>query len=83
MVKKVAQTPAAKSALKPLYLHNAERERAWFDMLALPDLSVRPNGIACPECYSELQDAYPVILHYPPRFSVSCSVCGWRGGRVA
>ena len=45
----------------------------------------RPNGIACPECGSELLDtdtAQP-LSSSPPRLAIHCEHCRFRGYRVA
>jgi DNA-directed RNA polymerase subunit RPC12/RpoP len=41
------------------------------------------NGIACPECESELYDTDDMTLaSNPPQKNVRCKNCGFRGYRV-
>lgn len=44
-----------------------------------------PNGIACPECGSQLWDSNPsvLVLTKPPRVHIHCPACGFSGSRVA
>lgn len=44
-----------------------------------------PNGIECPNCKTELMDTNPmaVLLVYPPRVSIHCPKCGFKGTRLA
>lgn len=43
-----------------------------------------PNGIACPECGSELSDANDglMLTSDPPQVRVICPCCHWAGNRV-
>lgn len=42
----------------------------------------RPNGIACPKCGCCLLDSNEFILFsHPPKASVHCGNCHWRGVR--
>jgi hypothetical protein len=43
------------------------------------------NGIACPECGSELIDSNPLLelASYPPQKNVNCSKCDYVGCRLA
>lgn len=43
------------------------------------------NGIACPKCGKELYDSAPAMLlaSNPPKKSVHCGACGYRGMRLA
>jgi hypothetical protein len=69
--------------LKSLKDHNKERlESYWRDM---GDDSPVPNGISCPECEKELMDTNPltVLLTYPPKKSIHCESCGYKGYRVS
>ena len=42
------------------------------------------NGIACPECNSELYDSDPmkVLLTYPAKKAVHCDCCEYKGYRL-
>ena len=62
--------------------HNRNR-RKFYDGFLNSD--PRPNGIACPECGSELMDSDPHILltSIPPRKSVHCPNCGYTGSRIS
>ena len=66
--------------LKTLDEHNAEYMSYHRTMF-----SDRPqkNGIACPECGSELFDTNPMITltTFPARKSVHCD-CGYKGSRI-
>lgn len=44
----------------------------------------KPNGIECPRCGAELLDSTPMIVlaSYPPKKSVHCAKCDYRGYRV-
>ena len=44
-----------------------------------------PNGIACPNCGSELLDTNPMVTltSYPPKKNVNCSECEYVGYRIA
>lgn len=43
------------------------------------------TGIACPECGSELIDSNPhsILVSWPPKKTVHCSKCGYKGDRIA
>jgi hypothetical protein len=43
------------------------------------------NGIACPECGSELIDSQPMmtLTSYPPQKSTSCENCDYTGYRLS
>lgn len=43
------------------------------------------NGIACPECESELMDSNPsvTLTSHPPQKNTKCSVCEYTGYRLA
>ena len=45
----------------------------------------RLNGIACPDCGSELFDSDPryTLASNPPQKNVHCDECGFRGYRIA
>ena len=45
----------------------------------------RPNGIACPQCGSEMLDSQPgmTLTSNPPQKNVHCPKCGYAGYRVA
>lgn len=45
----------------------------------------RPNGIACPQCGTELWDSNPMITltSNPPQKNIHCPACGYRGYRIA
>ena len=42
------------------------------------------NGIACPDCGSELIDSNPSICltSHPPQYRIHCSACGYTGTRL-
>ena len=44
----------------------------------------RPNGIACPECGTELLDSHPMmqLASNPPQKNVNCPKCEYAGYRV-
>lgn len=68
---------------KPLISLQAfnETNRQKFDLSNKPI----PNGIACPECGTELLDSSPLITlnSLPPKKNVHCPQCGWESYRVA
>lgn len=65
--------------LKTLEQYNKER----FEALKASE-KVRPNGIACPRCNSEMVDSGDSILtSLPPQMKVDCPACGYRGYRLA
>ena len=41
------------------------------------------NGIACPDCGSEMIDSNPLICltSHPPQYRIHCSACGYTGTR--
>lgn len=43
-----------------------------------------PNGIACPECGSELVDSTPglVLTSWPAQYRVHCQSCNYTGTRL-
>ena len=43
------------------------------------------NGIACPQCKTELEDSNPAIslMSNPPQKNIHCPSCGWAGFRIA
>lgn len=45
----------------------------------------RPNGIACPQCGSELWDSSPhiTLTSSPPQKNIHCPACGYYGYRIA
>lgn len=68
--------------LKDLGEHNAEASSIqWASMIDSPIL----NGIACPECTSELYDSSPMrtLTSMPAQKNVHCSDCDYVGYRVA
>lgn len=42
------------------------------------------NGIACPDCGSELLDINPnvVAMSLPPQYRIECSRCSYKGYRL-
>lgn len=48
-------------------------------------LAPQPNGIACPQCGTELLDSNPKILltTNPPRKNIHCPKCGYNVLRIA
>ena len=52
---------------------------------SLNNNSPKPNGIACPECGSELMDSQPMMIlaSNPPQKNVHCSSCDYNGYRIA
>lgn len=44
-----------------------------------------PNGIACPDCGSELMDTYGgfVALSVPPKRAVHCPICNFNSFRLS
>lgn len=69
-----------KPPLKSLEEHNAER-RAAYQAASAP----RPNGIACPECGTELLDSNPMVVltTNPAKIQVRCQFCDYYGERLA
>ena len=61
--------------LKSLKAHNNKREN---------QPKFVNNGFACPDCGNELIDLnpYEILASYPPKKSVSCSDCGYKGYRT-
>ena len=41
------------------------------------------NGLGCPKCSEELLDSSPnyILTSNPPKLSVHCEACGYRGYR--
>jgi DNA-directed RNA polymerase subunit RPC12/RpoP len=39
------------------------------------------NGIACPNCGSELFDTGVELLSYPPQYKIFCRECNYKGSR--
>lgn len=39
------------------------------------------NGIACPNCGSELFDTDLSLLSYPPQYKIFCRNCNYKGTR--
>lgn len=72
-----------KRGLKALRKWNDERYLYW---RTPSSRAPRLNGIACPDCGSELVDKNPEVMRpsNPPRFDVNCSAedCHWHGARV-
>ena len=68
--------------LVPLDEHN-EKAQALHDASRL-NLGPRPNGLACPQCGSELADSNPwmSMMSNPPKYAVECSHCSFRGTRL-
>lgn len=66
--------------MKTLKEHNDEAWKAW--SMANRE-EAKPNGISCPECFSELVDLKGVrLLSIPPQCHVLCPNCGYKGFRV-
>ena len=67
--------------LKTLEEFNAERKKLY--SLGIPEPC--RNGIACPDCGSELWDSNPsaTLLSNPPQKDIHCSMCNYRGTRLA
>jgi hypothetical protein len=40
------------------------------------------NGIACPDCGSELFDLGVSLHHYPPKYRIFCKNCNYKGTRL-
>lgn len=68
--------------LKTLDEHNTEYMQYH---TAMYDNRPQKNGIACPNCESELFDSDPfmTLTSNPPKKSVHCENCGYRGYRIA
>jgi len=53
--------------------------------LAIGTVSFEPvkNGIACPECNTELMDSQPcvVLLSSPVQYKIHCPFCDYKGYR--
>lgn len=62
---------------------NKERIKQYEDLKRLRDPC--PNGIACPECNSELWDSNPsmTLASNPPKKHIHCPDCDYRGYRIA
>jgi DNA-directed RNA polymerase subunit RPC12/RpoP len=60
---------------------NEQRHRDWG---RLNDSELRPNGIACPECGSELMDSNPMLMlaSNPPQLNIHCPKCNYKGYRI-
>ncbi len=69
--------------MKTLKDHNDERLRHYEELRHIND--VRPNGIECPECKAELWDSEPAmtLTSNPPKKTIHCPACGYRGYRIA
>jgi len=39
------------------------------------------NGIACPNCGSELFDTGVSLISYPPQYKIYCRECDYKGSR--
>lgn len=68
--------------LKPLVEHEAERATM---MASLNNPAPCRNGIACPECGTELFDSCPLMMltSNPPKKTIHCEACDYRGYRTA
>lgn len=76
--------------MKTLDEFNSERKKEYkIDGQGIVDLiySITPvkNGIACNRCGNELFDSDPdeILTSSPPKKSVHCGLCGFRGYRIA
>jgi hypothetical protein len=71
----------AQKKLKTLDEHNS---KGWFNQVNMFSNEPKPNGIACPECGSELMDSNPMsfLTSNPPQKNVHCN-CGYKGYRIA
>lgn len=56
-----------------------------FDRYGARDSQGQKNGIACPNCNSELTDSSPdmTLTSHPPQKNVHCDSCGYKGYRIA
>jgi len=65
-------------SLKSLEEHNSQA--IWQQAIA-----PKPNGIACPDCGSELLDSNPMVVlsSYPAQKSIHCPKCNYKGYRIA
>lgn len=54
------------------------------EMYAQFDRPVK-NGVACPECGSELYDSHPsvTLTSWPPQKTVHCENCEYKGYRIS
>lgn len=68
------------SELKDLEEYNIERAKLYH-----VDYSPKRNGIACPNCGKELYDTepYSLLMSNPPRYSIICQSCNFKGSRIA
>ena len=69
--------------MKTLDEHNQER---WAEHDAARKMGEpHPNGIACPECNTELWDSSPlrVLTSNPPKKNIHCPGCKYSGYRLA
>lgn len=68
--------------LKTLKDHNRERLKENWGMYRNDPT---PNGISCPICEKEMLDTSPmmVLTSIPPKKSVNCPFCNYKGFRIA
>ncbi len=80
----VGQTFKLGANLESLDGFNERRQRE-HDYARLKQAGIRKNGIACPECGSELIDSNPdmTLTSSPPKKSVHCGSCSFMGYRLA
>ena len=69
--------------MKTLAEHNKQRAEQHEELRLMQE--PHPNGIACPECGSELWDSCPMVTlpTNPLQKNVHCQKCGWSGYRLA
>lgn len=65
-------------------LRDYNRERLRYHWENTPDGNPCPNGISCPVCEKELVDTNPLTIlpSFPPKKSVHCDSCDFKGYRV-
>ena len=69
--------------MKTLAEHDAERLKLFWVLQQINQ--AHANGIACPNCATELWDTDPAVIltSYPPRKAVHCPTCNYVGTRIA
>lgn len=68
--------------LQSLYEYNQKATQSHFDY---GKNEPKLNGIACPDCDNELYDSNPnmTLMSNPPKKSIHCEKCGYKGYRIA
>ena len=68
--------------LQSLYEYNQKMSQSYFEG---QEMEPKLNGLSCPDCDNELYDTNPstTLMSKPPKKSVHCEKCGYKGYRLA